>query len=330
MRKLKYINVRTIGAVIVLFFTVLLTNSCKDILEEDITESTLMINYPSDGFRSSTRNMEFNWEQLDGASSYSIRIVTPDFANMESIVLDTTLNSTSLFYVMPDVGVYEWSIQALNHGYLTDTIWYRSFIVDSVDFTQETVELLTPANLERTGTFDVDFTWRKFPNVDGYRIEIGDPDFNSGFLLQQDVTATSFSYTFDSIGNYEWRVIAFDVNGYESLDDKIYTVNVDTTPIIDIPKPILISPTDGDSVNLGNAWFSWASNNQITQGDSLLIYRDSLATDLVAASVEELMADSLSHFESDSVDLYWTVRSYDQYGNLSPKAEIRKVLYRNL
>lgn len=100
------------------FLPFLLICGCSEIFEEDINNKEIVVLAPFDGFISSTGDILFWWDPLDGASAYELQIVSPGFDSIRNLVVDTfiTINKTSLSF---DVGRYEWSLRGVNSGYST-------------------------------------------------------------------------------------------------------------------------------------------------------------------------------------------------------------------
>ena len=74
--------------------------SCDEIImEEDLSDSQLVILAPADNAGFNSTSVTFTWQPLDGATSYVLQIAKPDFENATEIVLNTdVITSYSIHY----------------------------------------------------------------------------------------------------------------------------------------------------------------------------------------------------------------------------------------
>ncbi|SKC59291.1 hypothetical protein [Ohtaekwangia koreensis] len=93
--------------------------SCEDILETNISDDLVVLQLPADGFASSTANVTFWWNELEGASSYELLIVSPDYENPTSLVVDSLLTKNQFTMVLP-IGRYQWCVKGVNEAYKTE------------------------------------------------------------------------------------------------------------------------------------------------------------------------------------------------------------------
>ncbi|MEQ8518754.1 MAG: hypothetical protein RLN79_08430 [Cytophagales bacterium] len=105
--------------------------SCEQILEEDIQKKEVELIIPANGIRLSMQNVGFLWEGIDGAESYRLQIVNPDFTVPQTLVLDTLIHKKS-FRQYLDLGKYEWRVRAENSAYQSDFTTYV-FWVDTLN-----------------------------------------------------------------------------------------------------------------------------------------------------------------------------------------------------
>jgi hypothetical protein len=73
---------------------------------------------PVDGAEVNTSTINFNWENLEGATSYNIQVAEPSFEQANQIILDTITGQTSFSSEIP-VGNYQWRIRGQNNSYQT-------------------------------------------------------------------------------------------------------------------------------------------------------------------------------------------------------------------
>ncbi len=91
---------------------------CEAILEDDISNQAVVILAPTEGAQLTAGETTFNWQALDNASSYTIQVAIPDFANATQILLNTNTTETNTS-VNLTAGAYQWRISASNSEYTT-------------------------------------------------------------------------------------------------------------------------------------------------------------------------------------------------------------------
>lgn len=86
----------------------------------DISNETITILTPENSASfSTTDTITFSWEALDGADSYTVQIVTPDFENPTETVKDDTITETSFSVSNLSSNTYKFRVKAENRGYET-------------------------------------------------------------------------------------------------------------------------------------------------------------------------------------------------------------------
>lgn len=95
-------------------------SSCDDFFEEDISDKTIQVVFPTDGISLSSNQVSFAWNEQEGAEKYHVVVVTPAFENIQNYVCDTLVDTNIMKLDLPD-GDYQWSIQAENFGYKSQT-----------------------------------------------------------------------------------------------------------------------------------------------------------------------------------------------------------------
>ena len=87
--------------------------SCIDIFETDLTGETVETLAPSNNLSTSELSQKFWWNYITGALWYELQVVSPDFTNISSVKLDTTIEINN-FQLSLQPGVYHWRVRALN------------------------------------------------------------------------------------------------------------------------------------------------------------------------------------------------------------------------
>ena len=104
--------------IIVLIFFV----SCEEIInEQNIESDEVTVIAPSQRSTVASGSVSFDWEPIDGASSYRIQIATPNFQQAAQVVVDSATSVTRESFPL-DAGSYQWRVRAENSAYVTDYV----------------------------------------------------------------------------------------------------------------------------------------------------------------------------------------------------------------
>ena len=95
----------------------LILGACGVVLLDDISDDTVDLNYPEDGMTTTSKRVEFDWDDLKGADSYRIQIISPSFDDDAAILHDTLLGGTRYEYVMSNTAQYQWRVCGENDEY---------------------------------------------------------------------------------------------------------------------------------------------------------------------------------------------------------------------
>ncbi|WP_405610894.1 hypothetical protein [Polaribacter sp. Asnod1-A03] len=93
--------------------------SCEAIFVEDLSNENVVLLAPLNNTEVTNGTVQFNWEDVQEATSYEIQIAKPSFATASQIFLDSITDVTFISKEL-EVGDYEWRVSALNSGYNTD------------------------------------------------------------------------------------------------------------------------------------------------------------------------------------------------------------------
>ncbi len=162
-----------------------------------------------------------------------------------------------------------------------------------------TITLIAPANNTTWNYSSIRFSWEAVePAPSAYRITIFHAEDLSIVIDSATVTDTSFrSILMDQSQRYQWRVEALDDEGVASFTSDNWTVAT-------LAFSELISPADGDAIDLTNGInFEWAENPFAT-------YELTVTTDLGDTVVAELKTDKSSIFIDTSDANVWNAAVY--------------------
>lgn len=215
MRKINFIIY-----IIISLFCLFIFNHCKhDVLEQDISNETLIINAPTDNLTLNTTAVTFWWEFLEGAIEYRIQVVYPNFDSTQILLLDVTTTDNKYDFTI-EAGTYQWRIRAENGTSHTAFIT-RTLTIDSgattppIDTTSPIAPILVaPASEDSLSDTTILFVWNSDTSTIGDSLYIYNPDsltLLSGFPIY---TANQ-NYTFDADTNetYFWQLRSVNNNG---------------------------------------------------------------------------------------------------------------------
>jgi hypothetical protein len=288
--------------------------SCEDILlEDDISDEVVELTAPVDGAQFNSTGITFTWEPIKNGTQYRIQIAKPDFDNPMQIIADETVEITS-FTTQLNIGQYEWRVQAVNSGYETDFTTRSITIVSNEDFQSNSVTLSTPSDNLVTNDSSQTLTWQPVIGATGYHAQIVN-SANSVVVYEEDITGTSFSYTFPD-GNFIWRVRA--TNGSQNTMYSSRLVLIDST----VPNtPVLVSPANLSNTSDNDVSFEWtrAAVAGTAEKDSIYIFSNQALTTLKYKN-EETSPYSTSTLDDGTY--WWYVRSFDAAGNVGPQSSV--------
>ncbi|HWY38185.1 MAG TPA: hypothetical protein VNY73_06470 [Bacteroidia bacterium] len=326
-----------------LFFAVslwavfVLTYCTKDIVATDITKKTVNILAPGNGVHTPNNAVTFWWDEIKGADKYQIQIVSPSFANVISVIVDSSVTATKLTLTL-NPGTYEWRVRATNNSGST-AYSSRTFVIDTTtNLANVTIALLSPADSLYTNKTAQTFSWASVAAATQYNISILD---NTGAVITSTTTAgTSFSYTFTQTANtnakYTWKVRAtnsFSNSNYTSRSLFIYL----TTPSTPVAIHPLNTGTLVPAIVVGDS-MSWST---ISSGyyDSLFVFAFAVPQDTSTVSnpvpvfKQKMIKPSYKITGADTVNptnwfthgtqFYWRLNRNDKAGNSSPYSSYR-------
>lgn len=315
-----YFNIIAKSKLLLIVGLIILTNSCKDFVEEDLSKEMVQMIIPTDNDTIQSNLVHFKWNELDGADNYRIQIVSPSFSNIDTYVLDSLVAGTNYYYSL-NPGNYEFMMRAENSAYESIFTGPFAFVVDSVsDLSNQTVPLVSPVDGLYSNALDLTLTWQPIFAAESYEVQVrSGSDFNSSATILQTATGvygssyTTTNNTFLSEGQYSWGVRG--VNSSSQSDFSSRGINIDATNPNDVS---LTSPADGFNNIDDTVLFKWTSGSDPGIVNSPLTYEFELATDVAFSSptIYNPMVDSLQLVLSSGT-YYWRVFAKDEAGNQS-------------
>ena len=290
---------------------------CTDVLEQDLEGDQVVLLAPADNLITTNVSQVFWWEASDDATGYRIRVVSPSFDSIASLVIDDQIAEGLTYETTLPAGDYQWTVVGTNSFSETTPIIRNLTILD--DSTQnlltQTLLLIGPEDGISQNDSIVSFLWQELEVATNYRVQIAMPDFSNSSFIVEDVIVENDNYeTTLAEGDYEWRVrgenetsvTAYSINSF-SIDRSVPTA------------PILNTPNDRDTVS-SPVFLGWSIDESSSQ-DTLYIYSDSLLSNLV---LQIGLTETSYTFMNGVLDRYfWRLRSVDAAGNVSAFSPVR-------
>ncbi|MCK9638833.1 MAG: choice-of-anchor D domain-containing protein [Prolixibacteraceae bacterium] len=200
------------------------------------------LNSPSNGSTAyDGSNLDFSWTSIPGATTYDIEFD-------EGLGSATLINVPTVSYIKAlttsYVGQHTWHVRGVAGSTIGQWSQTRTFIVAGVPAIPTN---LNPAT-ESTVTYEIaaNFTWNTVQYATSYQIQ-----FDSEVPLT--VSNSSYSRTFNTLGNHTWKVKAINAAGESG-----WSVVNNFTVVLGIP--LLSSPANANTFYVGEtASFSWSS-----------------------------------------------------------------------
>jgi hypothetical protein len=310
---------------VLLFFLFL---GCDDIFEVDLTKQKVKLIAPGDSLVTTYNTQTFYWEDLKGATSYNLIVVSPSFRQIEQLVADTNVLGHK-FTLNLSPGKYEWKVIAKNGSSKTDSFFIWRVQIDTTsNLSNQNVSLILPANGIASKGKGLTFRWQQVYSATVYEFQIGKPDLQNPILDSTLTNSTSITIN-DSLadGNYTWGVKA--KNSGTSTVFSSRTILIDgTRPAV----PALTEPTDKKVLSDKKVKFLW--NRPTSDGGSKLY--DDIYISKDSNSLVQFDMNQVDKFEVDTIGLYytftvdtsyfWRIVTFDAAGNRSSPSDIRKFI----
>ncbi|MCF8457035.1 MAG: hypothetical protein K9H62_13985 [Bacteroidales bacterium] len=292
--------------------------SCDDIFEADISNAELVVNYPPAQYSTPQLSLSFDWEAVEDAIEYEIRITTMENGLYTIIYMDSVVSETSLlisFY--PDT--FDWSIRAMNYSSETQYASGKLIITDDESLDGQNVLLFLPVDNFYTNETEICFRWDTLEQADYYTIDIRKDSWGGDFFINPQIVFTDTIVNTLDEGKYVWGVQARN-----NSSNTLYTTRtlyVDTT----VPGiPTITYPLDSATVSyLGiSIPLQWqhASDSGSPLSDSIFIASDSTFESII---LHELTSSTTFYFNPEAqTEIFWQLKSVDKAGNVGAACEI--------
>jgi hypothetical protein len=263
---------------------------------------------PVNNFTEGEVFQSFDWASATNATSYEFQLSTDDGFN--TIVIYQRNIGTTSYTVPEDLELtngetYFWRVRSRNVDKFSEwsSIW--SFVVNEVVLPDAPV-LVSPVSIDVTDSFTVDFIWEVSNRSNSYDFQLSDaPDF-SNLLVDNNLTQTTYEYTFASNSSYYWRVRGKNTLGTSDWSEASFATNVILTP----EAPTLVSPL-ASTETTATIDFVWDISNRSTSYDFQIASDSGFNTLIVDTN---LTKTTYEHTFTSNGTYYWRVRGKNTDG----------------
>lgn len=291
-----------------------LSLSCDDIIEEDLTNDIVQTVYPTEGVVIESNVVSFSWNSLDGADDYRVQVY-----NLNQVkVHDTLVNSTSVSLPMTQGG-YQWRVRGENSAYQSTYSFPIYFEVEETQIlTNQQVILVSPSNNLITNNVNLSLSWDDLAAAEFYNLEIVK---NSSLIVYQsgDITVTNFALNnviLDEDAIYTWKVKALnDSNSTET----VFSSRILSIDTVNPNQPQNSLPANNSSQSSATTInFSWTIPTDSGNVQSSISYTIEIASDTAFTNIIQTSNISTTAFSqnfTNTGDYYWRITAKDSAGN---------------
>lgn len=305
---------KTINKLIIIVLAIL-TYSCEDILEEDISNDTVQVISPIKDAVIESNVVNFKWNTLNGADNYRIQV----FESNQILVLDSLTAKTNITLPLK-AGNYMWRVRGENYAYQSIYSFPLNFSTTIPnDLTNQQVILSSPENEKFLNFINITFNWVTLENATSYSVRVINTSTGQEIFSKSNITETSVTLDVANLtdGNYEWRVKAKNADS----ETKQYAARKFSLDTSKPNQPKNISPADNSTQSANsNITYTWSITNDAGTVKSPISYVIEFAADADFNSIIQTQNSNsttlLQTFSTAGV-YYWRVRAIDGAGNIS-------------
>lgn len=299
---------------IILISLAILTYSCEDILEEDITNDIVQIISPAKDAKIESNVVSFKWNSLKGADKYRIQV----FTNDQVLLLDSLTTKASLTLPL-NAGNYLWRVRAENYAYQSTYSFPSGFsTIIPDDLTNQQVVLSSPDNDKFVNFVNVSLNWEKLNKATSYSAKVINTATGEEVFSKSNLTDNSVMLDKPTLadGNYEWRIKAKNIDS-ETKQYSSRKFNIDTT-LPNQPKNTLPADNSTQTVNTA-VTYTWSIPADVGLAKSPISYVVEFASDVTFNSIVQTINSNTTTLQYTSTTIgvyYWRIRAIDGAGNI--------------
>lgn len=305
---------KTINKIAVILVAIFMS-SCEDILEKDISNSTVQATYPLNSAVIQSNVVNFQWNKLDGAKTYRIQV----FDMSQSLIAEKETEDNHVEQELPS-GQYQWRVRAENYAYQSQYTFPMSFTTQiTEDLTNQLVVLSSPDSDIYTNQMTLNLSWQSLQAATNYSAEVVNTSTGQSVYSNTNLTATAI--TLDNValnadGVYQWKVQAINSNNSTQTQYSIRKFSVDR---VNPNQPQNTAPANNATLSINQQiTFSWTIPTDSGTVQSPISYVLQFADNINFTNVSQQFDVTNTTFQqtfSTAGTYYWRVKAKDKAGN---------------
>lgn len=206
-------------------------SSFSTTIPNDLTNQQVILSSPENDKFLNNINVSLNWEALNNAATYSVKVVNT--VTSEEVFSKSDITDTAIKLALATLadGTYEWRLKAKNADSETKQYSARKFSIDTTPPNQPK-NTLPADNSTQSSITSVTYSWSIATDTGNakspvsYVVEFAsDADFNN-IIQTQNSNSTTLQWNFTTTGIYYWRVKAIDAAGNIGTNSKEFKFTV--------------------------------------------------------------------------------------------------------
>lgn len=293
----------------------ILLMACEhDFIEDDLTGKMVAVIAPADDDTVQSAAPLFWWSEINGARTYRLQIVYPDFGAPQQLLYDTAVEGDRFYPSLVPGNTYYWRIRPENGSSEGDWVTRCLTVDSSTSLANQNVVITLPAaNGYATSSSSVAFSWNALNAANYYRVEIVNTA-TAASVISTTMTTNSYQHTLAQ-GNYELKVRAENSASFTAWSTRTFSVD-QTAPVT----PMLVAPADNSFYTSVPSMltFDWTSSSDALT-DSLFVSTDSTfsSANILALGLSATQGGYNWTGALGGNVYFWKVRSVDAAGNRS-------------
>ena len=306
---------KTINKILILLMAIT-TVACEDVLQKNITDDTLQIVYPLSNASINSNAVNFQWNNLTGASNYRVQVMAAN----ASIVVDSLVTKNNLNIPLSE-GTYQWRVRAENNAYTSTYTNNISFsIYQTSDLTNQQVILSSPTDAFYTNNANLILSWQNLSAATSYSFELTNVT-NGESIVNQQANLTNNSLTLSSTilsqdAQYRWKI-----KGVNTTTQTPFAARTFYLDKVNPNQPTNLLPADSTTQTINQQIsFSWSITPDSGTIQSPISYVIEFANDINFTTIIQTSSINTTSFQQSFAttgDYYWRISAKDQAGNTS-------------
>ncbi|WP_177731323.1 MULTISPECIES: hypothetical protein [Flavobacterium] len=305
---------KTINKIIIVLLAVFMS-SCEDILEKDISNSSVQATYPLNGAVIQSNVVNFQWNKMDGAKTYRVQV----FDMNQSLIAEKESEDTHLEQELPS-GHYQWRVRAENFAYQSQYTFPIAFSTEiSEDLTNQSVILSSPDIDAYTNLTALTLSWQSLQAATHYVVEVINTTTGQSVYSNTNQTTTIVqlnNVALSAEGVYQWKVQAVNSDNDTQTQYSTRKFSIDR---VNPNQPQNVAPANNATLTVNQQiTFSWTIPQDSGTVQSPISYVLQFSDNVNFTNVTQqfdVSGTSLQQTFTNPGTYYWRVKAKDKAGN---------------